>query len=205
MAEKFDARVAPHVIPIEFFSRKTNRTTQLVENISDEKALDGRNRWYEFELETPVYAREINIISEGYSSWDEVEFEVSHLDGTHHRQKIKFSGNSSSLQLGKLISSFRFRPDAKWLTNTRIKKVSLVGLTLDEFHAYEWAIKDIEAKTAALVEREAKAEGLSEKISALERQKATLDGEIGQARAQLAKLEQSVLSVQDSLEGESSK
>lgn len=204
MAGNSDKRVEPHVIPLEFFSRKTNRTTQLIENISDEKSLDGRNRWYEFELEKPVYAREISVLSEGYSTWDEIEFEVSHLDGTHHRQKIKFSSNSSSLELGKLISSFRFRPDAKWLSNTKIKKVSLVGLTLEEFHAYEWAIKEFEARIASLSEKEDKAEGLAEKIVELERQKASLDGEIGQAKGQLAKLEQSVLSTQNSLDSEKS-
>ncbi|MCE5974934.1 hypothetical protein LZA78_15730 [Sinirhodobacter sp. WL0062] len=204
MVDATESVVKPHAIAVELFSRKSNRTTQLIENVSDDKSLDGRNRWYEFQLERPIYAREISIVTSGYSDWDEVEFEVSHLDGTLHEEKIKFSNNASSLQLGKLIAEFRFRPGAKWLTETKIKKVSVSGLTLDEFHAYEWAIKEFDKKEADLKQRESKAQELTDKVAQLGSERSALDGEIGQAKAQLLTLEQSVAAAQKALNEDNS-
>ncbi|TNF16905.1 MAG: hypothetical protein EP320_00300 [Rhodobacteraceae bacterium] len=189
----------PHAIPVELFSRQTKKTTQLIENISDEKALDGKNRWYEFFLETPVYAREISVETSGYSTWNEIEFEVDHLDGTRHEEKIRFNPDNTSIHLGKLITGFRFRPESKWLANTKIHKVSVTGLTLDEFHAYEWRLKEIDQKEKELKLRETEAETLDLRVKELQSQKSNLDGEIGKSKAELSKLEQSVTSTQSSL------
>ena len=67
----------PHEIPVELFSRRDKKTTNLIGGA----VLDGRKRWYEFKFVEPVYIQAIEVKAAGYENWNEVEFIVDHIDG----------------------------------------------------------------------------------------------------------------------------
>jgi len=117
-----------HIIDIDFFQKFSNKTTKLINNENRDFSIDGRHRWYEYEFIEPVYITNIKIESEGYSSFDDFEIEIHHVDGTKHQQKVRVSENIVSLKLGKLVNAFRFRPDSKILSKTSIVRVVATGL-----------------------------------------------------------------------------
>ena len=188
-----------HPISVELFSRTSSKTTRLINNIKDENKLDGRSRWYDFELKQPIYILDISVETSGYSSWNMIEFDVHHVDGTRHEQKVKISPDGTKVQIGKLANKFSFKPDAKWLSETQVSKVVVTGLSLDEFHSYEWALKDFDKREASIKELEADLESKNATKKELESTASTLSTDIGKAKAQLETLETNVESTKKTL------
>lgn len=94
-----------------------------------------------------------------------------------------------ALKLGKLAKSFRFKPDQKLWKSPALTNVIAKGLTLAEFHQYEWAIKDYETRRAELQRKEALAQNLEEKVAEQQTTLAELSKSLGTSRAELEKLE----------------
>ncbi len=181
-----DGNVPFHSIGVELLNRRTNRVVQLVNNVDPKTSLDGKRQWYNLEFVQPLYLRGVVIHASGYESWHEVEFEVFHIDGTVHIQSIKFNAGVSELALGKLASGFRFRPSERFsmVSSPKINRIVLIGLSLEEFHSYEWVVKDFEESKRLLAEREKAFEEKREQIASLEKTKAALDSEIGKSRSE---------------------
>jgi hypothetical protein len=131
---------------------------------------------------------QIRIECDGYGRFDDFEIEIEHIDGTKHQQKIGVLENSVVLSLGKLASEFRFRPDSKPFTRTSIISVVVTGLTLEEFHSYEWAVKEYKENLATIEKREAALKVIEDSIAPLKKEKADLDSDIGKAQAQHSEL-----------------
>lgn len=193
------APTLPHEIDVEFYSNTSNRTYDLINNDIEEKSVSGRNRWYKFFFKDPVFLTGIEITADGYSSWNSFELEVEHIDGTRHEERINVKGNIVELQLGKLATAFKFRPDQKILASPVIQKVRATGLTLREFHEYEWALREFEKKSADLKKREVAYANLQDEIKANQIEKKQLDGDIGKASAQLTKLQSEVSAAETAL------
>ncbi len=175
--------VAPHPIEIEFFSKQSNKTTKLI-NSDDGFKVEGAHRWYEYKFIKPVYLSSLKIYSSGYDSWDKFEVEVFHSDQTTHHESITVENNVVSLDLGKLALGFRFRPDARWIAKTEILKVEANGLSLDEFHDYEWSIKNLKKRELQVSEGERKQEELkADEIARVSNIKG-LTSEVGKLTAQ---------------------
>lgn len=175
----------PHPLSIELFTARATKTTKLINNNNASSSVEGRHRWFEYKFEKPVYIKKIEVFGTGYDSWNNVSFEISHVDGTKHVQDIKFDGSTSEVGIGKLSKSFRFRPDQKLLKSTSIDRVVVTGLTLDEFHKIEWAIKDLEGREANILEKESKKDELAEEISQLGQEKSQINSELGRTSAEL--------------------
>ncbi|WP_168621832.1 hypothetical protein [Roseicyclus persicicus] len=202
MSDQENSIRMPHPLSVELFSARSNKTTKLINNTSAESAVEGKHRWFEYRFEKPVYIQKIEVFGTGYDSWNEVSFEVSHIDGTKHNQEIKFDGSTSRVGIGKLCDSFRFRPDAKLLKSTTIDRVVVTGLTLDEFHAFEWAIKEFEQREKSLQSREAQKTTLIEEISERTKEKSQLASELGKTSAELQQATQQLESTRTTLSSE---
>lgn len=184
----------PHPIEIEFFSKVSNKTTKLI-NSSKGFKVGGANRWYEFDFIQPVYLTEIRVDTSGYSSWHKFEFEISHIDGSTHRESLAVENNVILLSLGKLSSGFRFRPDQAYLTKTDILRVVAVGFSLAEFHEYEAILKNLRARAAKIAEKEEAYSSLEETETQLRDSVEKLTSEVGKLTAQRTEISDAMSSL----------
>lgn len=205
---EIDKEAAPfHEVSIELVSKRSNKVTQLVGNNDPNVYVDGKRQWYQIDFVQPIFLRGVQISATGYESWHEIEFEIIHIDGTTHIQSIRFDSGVSSLALGKLVSGLRFRPSERFslLSSPKIHKILLLGLTLEEFHAYEWAVKSYENDLADLRARESAFEELKEQVTTLETKKASIESEIGKSRAELEILNSKLTEMKQSISASTEK
>lgn len=181
----------PSEIPFEFYSKPGNKTTKLADTAGN-VAIDGSNRWYEFEFNEPVYLTEIRIESEGYDSWNNFEIEVLHTDRTRHVEKISVEHGVVLLSLGKLCQSFRFRPEKKWSSKVSIIKVVATGFSLKEFHEFEWEIRSIGEREAEVANREADLEAAKQEQATALKETKSLQSQIAKLDVQRTSLEERV-------------
>tara|TARA_R110000850_G_scaffold117101_1_gene233417 strand:- start:63 stop:905 length:843 start_codon:yes stop_codon:yes gene_type:complete len=191
--------VAPHPIDIEFFSKQSNKTTKLV-NSGEGFKVEGAHRWFEFNFIEPVYLSQLKIRSTGYDEWYKFEVEVFHSDQTTHRESISVANNLVSLDLGKLSVGFRFRPEARWVTKTEILNVEVTGLSLDEFHNYEWSIKNLSVRERNVAEREQKLEQLKADEATLNSNLKEVTSEVGKLIAQRSELTESLAALSEQID-----
>jgi hypothetical protein len=122
----------PHPINLEFFAKRGNKTTKLI-NSDEAFALEGTHRWFEYEFAEPVYLSSLRIDCSGYEGWHKFEIEVFHSDQTQYHDYISVDNDSVSLNLGKLVVGFRFKPESRWMTKTSILNVVVTGYSLADF------------------------------------------------------------------------
>ncbi|SFD05734.1 hypothetical protein SAMN05428997_116157 [Bosea sp. CRIB-10] len=189
--------VRPEVIPVSLFSRKSNKTTALINNSKQDFSFEAKQRWFEFDFSENVYVQSIQIFASGYEDWNAVSLELIHVSGKILELKSNFSDGKFSLGVGRFATGFRFRPDVRFtiFTNQLISSVIVTGYTPAEFSRLEEETgrigrsnADLQARLAAIEEREKAA---SEKVIAaeahvneLKAESAQLDKDIGQANAQ---------------------
>ncbi|MXQ08682.1 hypothetical protein GQ651_12570 [Alphaproteobacteria bacterium GH1-50] len=195
-----NAELKPRALDIEFFSKESSKTTQLVNNADVSAQIDGKHTWFKYIFNEPVFLTKIEVFSEGYNSWDKFEIIVTHVDGTFHEESVDVKTGVVSLQLGKLVSGFQFRPGRKWSSSPKITKVIATGLTLSEFHAFEWKLKEHEQRAAELAEKQSNYDALKDTRDTLSSEKTQLESEIGKSRSQLDDLNTKVSSASNSLE-----
>jgi len=181
-----------HQIEAEFYSAKGGKVDPLINNSDSSLSQDGKNRWYSFSFAKPVYLTGLSIACEGYAGWHSFELIVEHVDGTQHEESVSVNNGLVSLKLGKLSTSFRFRPEARRLVEPKINRVSATGYSLDEFHKFEWAIQEFEKKTEELQLREQRNKDLSESMVELRAEKVSLESEIGKSRVEREQLSKSI-------------
>lgn len=178
----------PSPIPVSLFERQENKTTQLINNQSIEFFVEGRHRWYEFKFEEPIYVTNIQVTATGYDSWNDVSYELFCLDGNKESQSVKFSGSETSYSHSKVVTGFRFRPDAKWGSEEgrAVKSVIVTGLNLKDFHRLEAKLYQIEKykQEAIAVESKAASDAVILRSNA-----ETLTGEITNSRDEIRSLE----------------
>jgi hypothetical protein len=184
--------VKPHPINIDFFLKRTNKTTKLVNNLNPDFSVDGSHRWFEYGFEEPAYLTKISVTSKGYTSWEKFEFEIKHFDGTTHKERIAVNGDAVEVSLGKLVTSFAFRPDKKWLATTEIMRVEAFGLTRTEFHEYEAFLQEIERREEAVAAGEAEIGTKEADKKVLTSEVASLESEVGKTRVELETLKSAV-------------
>lgn len=179
-----------HAIEVELYSRKTNKATQLVNNTDMNLAIDAKRTWHQFDLNEPVFVQEIEVSASGYENWHAVEFEIENTDGSKHIESVNFNGTSSKLKIGKLAKSFRIRPAERFslIASTKLISVIVTGLTLEEFNAFEWALKEIESREKKVALDEATYSDLKEDVEKKIIERNSLSSEIGKSRGELEQL-----------------
>ena len=189
-----------HDIEVEFFSRKSTKTFQLINSTDQKNAFDAKRQWYSYEFSQPVYIIEVTVTATGYEDWNEIDFEIDHIDGTQNQQSVKFKNGTALIQVGKLSKAFRFMPREKILSSPKLQKVSVIGFTLDEFHAFEWALKEYEKRSGDLQSREARLKAAEDIDKQKQEQRTSLDSELGKSRAESEKLKLQMESSQSELQ-----
>jgi hypothetical protein len=186
-AEAIALAAIPHPIEIEFFSKRLNKTTKLINSV-DGFEIEGVHRWYDFEFSEAVYLTELRIDASGYEKRHNFEIEISHIDGTKHHQWMPVENNVVTLKLGKLASGFKFRPEQRWLTQTNILRVVTTGYSLDEFHEYENALKTVRDSADKITKREADFATLKESENILKASVTALTSEVGKLSAERSEI-----------------
>ncbi len=179
---------SPKTISVEFYSKRGNKDERLINSASGEP-FDAKARWFSYVFTQPVYLTEITVSVDGYSAGDKFDLEVDHVDGTYHEERVPVSGTAVALRLGKLCRAFRFRPEKKWFTDTKLTSVSAKGFTEAEFHEFEWAIRDFEVRSNKLREREERIKSLESELAAKQSERVALEAEIGKSRVELDQLQ----------------
>jgi len=186
-----------HLIAIEFYSRKGNKDESLINGGGE--PFDARSRWFSYTFVRPVFLTAIEVTCEGYASYDKFEVEVDHVDGTKHEERIAVNSGEVKLSLGELANGFRFHPDKKWLASPKISKVTSTGYTEEEFHEYEWAIKDFQRNLVDLDRREKKLEAQKADFDALKAERVEIESTVGKAKAESEQLTHLVSSTKETV------
>lgn len=192
-------------IPVSLFCRRTNKTTQLINNTESDFSVEGKHRWFDFKFEQPVFIQSVTVETEGYDDWNKVQFEFDHISQKKIAIKVTNNAGSYFTDVGRVISGFKFKPDEKytWIRSQKISKVTVYGYTLDELSSFEDAIssldtrtKSVDSKIASLAELERanqeKITILKEEAAQLQIDKSQLNSGVGQSQAQLDGLQKRV-------------
>lgn len=141
------------LLSIRRFSKKTNRTTKLINNEEPSSYIRGQNRGYGFELVEPLYVHRISILSEGYSSYKSVIFSGETISNKKfEKKKIVNNDGSFDVVINDVIKSFEFKPDKEYRGSPLIKSVKVTGLSLAEFNIATGELADIDGYYAAALE-----------------------------------------------------
>lgn len=200
-----ESDLQPKIIPVSLFSKKNNKTTALVNNSKQEFSFEAKQRWFEFEFSESVYVQSIQIVASGYEGWSGVSLDLFHVSGNIIEFRSNYSDGKFTLEVGRFVNGFRFRPDTRFslLTNQLISSVVVTGYTPAEFAQLEQETgrilsdkADIMGRLASAAEREKSA---SDKVSAaearvgeLKTESGQLDKDIGQAHAQFDALKSEI-------------
>jgi len=138
-------------IPFELFSKKNNKTTHLINNSDPENELNGKNDWYPFTLDEPVFVSRIEIVTDGYT-YHRCDFKWNTVGkGEQKNGRIKLDGNLFSTEVNQLIDSFSFKPDKRSFSTATIKKVVVIGFSLQDLEKATAQIAEIESVKAKVI------------------------------------------------------
>lgn len=143
-AEALEIRPAG-ALGVYLFEKQANRTTQLINNTSEEAFVKGQNRKYQFNLSEPVFISQIDVFVVGYSQYKNAKFEFLKLGSSQTEEKtVKLQGERFCLHVNDFVRSFSFKPDKAALGKQKIKSVVAQGLTLPSFKAALTAVSKLD-------------------------------------------------------------
>ena len=178
-------------IPITCFNKRANKTTRLVNNIDPSNFLKGKNQWYAFEFESPIFAKEIRIFCEGYSSLSSGDLNVE-FNGSAVNRKTKCPDGIFSFTVGTFVDRFSFKPERKFLGDQWITKVEVIGYVQGQIWELEETLVKIESlKTKAvgfIKDKADRSRGLTVEIENLEYRVKQLNDEISESESYIENL-----------------
>lgn len=200
-------------IPASLFSRQENKSVRLVNNADPEFLIEGKRRWYNFEFDSAIYVREIQVDTDGYDTFDELEFQFNGIDTGHTLHKIRGESGSFRVSLNKMLIGFSFRPVSKFTIFKRqsIKRIIVNGYTADELSILENALssvkqekQEIEEEKHSLIQAKEEAAqkvlGHNTTIDALIAESNQLADQVGRNKAELEGLNIEISSASNDLE-----
>ncbi|SIS44527.1 hypothetical protein [Neptunomonas antarctica] len=177
-------------LSIRRFSKKTNKTTKLINNKDSSSYIKGQNRDFGFELLEPVYIHKISISSEGYSSYKSVTFSGETIGNKKFEKKQLINSDGSfDIVINNVIKSFEFKPDKDYKSSPLIKSIEVTGLSLVEFNIAIGEIADIDGYHAAASEKLA---GITADYTNKQMGLETVDSELQSLQKEKSELENSV-------------
>ena len=195
---------SPSPFPVEFFSRRNNKVTQLVNNAVAANKIEGKCRWYDISLNEELYVSSIEIFVTGYSSFNNIEITIADSNDNSFNFNVKLDQNSSYVTpINRHVQKIRFRPATKFFSDTSINRINVIGYTKDEFYVLEEQIAKANTVINESKNRSSEIEILEEQLvlaetqakAALEASKAEREAvlrEIGQHNAQLDIVKQEI-------------
>lgn len=182
----------PQTFPIEFFERQWTKTAQLIGNSTEEGRLDGSSRWFTYHLKEPMFVESVTVQTEGYSQYDRFEVEAKCVDGETVNERVKMNGQAVPFNIGRVVSSFSFKPPKKFLASPSLTRVTATGLSVERLREVERAVRELSDRRAKLNEREAALTELEQKKSVLTAENQSLTNEVGKSRAELEGLRDAI-------------
>lgn len=184
-------------LPFDLLHGKSKKTTRLLANSGSTEAMSGSNRWYEFEFAEPVFLNEIIVDEENYSTFNEFEFRWTLAQGGEVSQELsKNNDGNYRASINQLVRSVSFKPPKKWLTQTKITRVQLVGFQKDELEEFIRLVARLDKyKADTLVEtRRAieNAEQANNEVKQAELDRDALNSEITQSNQKIADLNSTI-------------
>lgn len=195
-------------IPFEVFSRKLNKSTQLINATTEHSSMKGKNDWFRYELEEPVFIKNVSVYAEGYEYKDAKFIWNSVTKSETPTLSSSFENGSFSFTINDFVDCFSFKPDAKYLSTPLIKRVVADGFTLSQFDTALGQLANLrEAKRAAIAsatkviqdarEKQTEIASMQDSIKNLNAEKVKLQGEIEDRRNEAANIEESIKRLQE--------
>lgn len=173
-------------IPITCFNKRANKTTQLVNNINPSNFLKGKNQWYSFELESPIFAKEIKVFCEDYTFSSSGELKVE-FNGSAVTRKAKCIDGVFTFKVGTFVDRFSFKPEKRYLGEQWLMKVEVLGYVQDQIWELEETLVKIQSLKADAVSflnsKAQNSRNLTVEIEDLERRSKQLNDEISESES----------------------
>lgn len=133
-------------IPLTLFSKRSNKTTKLVNNADPEKSMQGKRMWYPLSFDEPVYISKLVILASGYRDGKNMEFEFQTPDGRTEKRTTSCKSNRFEIDFGKFVSSLQFRPDDFFGTfqERTLISIEVIGFSRKDFDSFEQAVLEVE-------------------------------------------------------------
>lgn len=194
-AEKINSTEVPlrSLLPFDLLHGKNKKTTKLLANSGSSEPMNGSNRWYEFEFIEPVFLNEIIVDEENYSSFNEFEFRWTLAQGGEvTRELTKNNDGHYRAPINQLVSQISFKPPKKWLTETKITRVQLVGFQIDELEDFVRLVARLDRLKADILAVSHKAivnaDAANNEVLQAGSNLNTIDNEISEANQKIAEL-----------------
>ena len=188
----------PSRVPFELFSKKNNKTTQLINNDDESFFVKGRNDWYRFSLEIPVFVTSVVVKAAHYDHKDcEFRWKTPRSDAFQTVTE-SFAQGAFSFSINDLITEFEFRPDAKYFGDPpQIEVVRVEGFTLEQLENSREDLSNLNNAKERMV-REAKEiiQESQEKQASI----ANLKNELNQQSALLRESEEKIDALKNEIE-----
>ncbi|AUJ64534.1 hypothetical protein B9057_09545 [Aestuarium zhoushanense] len=177
-----------HLIDADFYSFRQSKAHKLINNVSSDNFMSGRNTWFEYQFKDPVYISRIELEFSNYDSWNDVIFELQYVDGSPKEEKCKFNSNPLVLSPKRLVSKISFKPEAKNFSKPTLNSLRVYGFTGEEFKKFEGFVADYDRRMSELLEKEQLKTELESGVKSRQERIEQLNREIGQSKAELAKI-----------------
>lgn len=188
----------PEKIPFELFSKKTNKTTRLINNHESEFFVKGRNDWFKFNLKEPVFVTKVTISASNYE-YKNCEFRWrTPRKGAEGESSGRYTDGQFTFEICDLITEFSFRPDQKyWGASPRIEAVAVEGFTLSWLDDVRSQLSDLNgAKASAIREAQKIIDSAAEKAAQIQSQETKISEQakkIEENKASIEQLEQDLV------------
>lgn len=189
-----------HPIDVEFFSRRSNKSHQVINSTDPSEYIKGRSYWHRYDFTEPVYLTEIELETSGYQSWDSFHLRVEYCDGESREEQVKVNSGMVSLHLGKLATGFSFKPEKKYLSDPKINNLKVYGLYLDEFHRLEEEVRSIQKREKSVAAKEDRLSELEESIRTSRQELSEIETNIGRLEANSSQLEKNRVGAEEALQ-----
>lgn len=194
-AEKINATDVParSQLPFDLLNGKSKKTTKLLANSGSSEPMSGSNRWHEFEFTEPVFLNEIIVDEENYSTYNEFEFRWTLAQGGEFTQELaKRSDGNYRAPINQLVRQVSFKPPKKWMTQTEITRVQLVGFQIEELEDFIRLVARLDRYKANVLLEVNKAienaEEANQQVTQAELDRDALNTEISEANQKSAEL-----------------
>lgn len=132
-------------IPIGFFSKRSNKTTKLINNADNQNHLSGQNKWFEFNLSEDIFALSIEVHTTGYDRSDSMEMISINSTGLESKTKKEFPENGVyKFGINEFVGSISFKPCRAYFVSPTITSVIVRGYTRQDFLLLTDQIADVE-------------------------------------------------------------
>jgi hypothetical protein len=194
-SEKINATDVPArtQLPFDLLHGKSKKTTKLLANSGFTEPMNGSNRWYDFEFTEPVFLNEIVVDEENYSTYNEFEFRWTLAQGGEVTQELsKKNDGSFRAPINQLVRQVSFKPPKKWLTQTKITRVQLVGFQIEELEDFIRLVARLDRYKSNVFSEANKAienaEEANQKVTQAELDRDAINNEIAEANQKIADL-----------------